>query len=368
VKSLSFQPNCKPNYESVMNYLFQVQGLICDARSTSPQCKNKADGTPVIDYSRQQLPELNETSLTESLGLGTMAYRTRWYAPRTSSFIDNDTTGLATTPPTRYCDGTPITDSNQVAMVRVDGTSVTGGIDWNGDGTIASPQSTPPYSQDINFSGSFTSFDAGIALGLNGKPQGDDWANVDLRHTASRRNVGGLSLGVYATDLSDGDLLGKGDTGKGDTGKGDTGKGDTGKGDTGKGDTGKGDTGKGDTGSAAAPVGDLELDTASALGNAPNTLTATNALKSITLNWKRPNVGTPTSYKVYRVIGTTVTPANFALKVLVGTVSPVLPATLPATTIVDANVRNHTTYTYFAIAEFAGGIRSGTSNYVTQPH
>jgi len=39
--------------------------------------------------------------------------------------------GLATTPPTRYCDGTPITDVNQVAMVRVDGTSVTGGIDWN---------------------------------------------------------------------------------------------------------------------------------------------------------------------------------------------------------------------------------------------
>jgi len=82
-------------------------------------------------------------------------------------------------------------------------------------------------------------------------------------------------------------------------------------------------------------------------------------------------VGAPTSYEVYRVIGTTVTSANFALKVLVGTVSPVLPATLPATTIVDANVKNHTTYTYFVIAVFANESptqRSGTSNYVTQPH
>ena len=97
---------------------------------------------------------------------------------------------------------------------------------------------------------------------------GDDWENVDLRHVASRRNVGGLSLGVAFTDLSASDP-GKGDTGKGDTGKGDTGKGDTGKGDTGKGDTGKGDTGKGDTGSLRAPFGDSNSIPRAALGNAP---------------------------------------------------------------------------------------------------
>jgi len=199
-----------------MNYLFQVQGLICDASSGVAAVREQSAGTPVIDYSRQQLPALNEASLTESIGLGTMAYRTRWYAPKTSSFIDNDTTVWRRR-------------RHQILRRHADNGRQSGrdgargrherdrGIDWNANGSTSDLIPPPAGGQDINFSGSFTSFDAGPALGLNGKPQGDDWANVDLRHTASRRNVGGLSLGVFATDLSDADP-GKGDTGKGDTG------------------------------------------------------------------------------------------------------------------------------------------------------
>jgi hypothetical protein len=364
--SLAFQPNCKPNYLSVMNYLFQVQGLVCDAVSTLPQCAGKAPGTPVIDYSRKALPTLDErpfgpgiAGLSEAAGLGTIDYRTRWYAPKDVSFVDNNIIGLGTTPTTRYCDGTPLPNplpADWVPMVRIDGTSVVPGIDWNGDGVISASELI--YGQDVTFSGANTVLDS-MATGINGKPLGDDWANIDLRHVASRRNVAGLSLGVSSLDLSLGDP-GKGDTGKGDTGKGDTGKGDTGKGDTGKGDTGKGDTGKGDTGSAAAPAGDLEFDTARAIGNAPTALTARNTTKSVTLTWGRPNAGTPLNYEVYRVLGTGVTPANFAARVLVG-----MPTSSP---FVDRTVKNNTTYTYLVIAVFDDVVpaqRSGPSNFVT---
>ena len=60
--------NCNPNYPSVMNYLFQTQLL------------RNANGEAVIDLSGQQLPRIDEQGLP--FGLGTMAYRTSWYAPK----------------------------------------------------------------------------------------------------------------------------------------------------------------------------------------------------------------------------------------------------------------------------------------------
>ena len=68
----SAEPNCKPNYLSVMNYLFQIPGLV------------DAVGDPAIDYSRQALGALNEHGLNENAGLGSMLYRSRWYAYRNS--------------------------------------------------------------------------------------------------------------------------------------------------------------------------------------------------------------------------------------------------------------------------------------------
>ena len=49
------QPNCKPNYQSTMNYLFQVRGLV------------GASGIPTIDFSSQTLGTLIEGSLAEDL-------------------------------------------------------------------------------------------------------------------------------------------------------------------------------------------------------------------------------------------------------------------------------------------------------------
>jgi len=47
--------NCKPNYLSVMSYLFQFDNVV----PSRP-----------LDYSRSTLPTLNETSLDESNGIG----------------------------------------------------------------------------------------------------------------------------------------------------------------------------------------------------------------------------------------------------------------------------------------------------------
>ncbi len=65
------EANCKPNYQSVMNYLYQIRGLIVDTGALA--------GSPVIDYSRQVLSvpmaapsgsKLNENSLSEASGSG----------------------------------------------------------------------------------------------------------------------------------------------------------------------------------------------------------------------------------------------------------------------------------------------------------
>ena len=65
------EANCKPNYQSVMNYLYQMSGLIVDGGPLA--------GTPAIDYSRQALsvplatpsgPKLNENSSERSVRIG----------------------------------------------------------------------------------------------------------------------------------------------------------------------------------------------------------------------------------------------------------------------------------------------------------
>ena len=107
-------PNCKPGYVSVMNYLFAIRGLI-------------GTNGPVLDFSRQQLGSLNESSLTEGPLAGAM-YPTRWLAPLSGSFLDGV---IGTTAATRHCNGSPLhknpsdplyNPADAIDMVRVDGT------------------------------------------------------------------------------------------------------------------------------------------------------------------------------------------------------------------------------------------------------
>jgi hypothetical protein len=215
---------------------------------------------------------------------------------------------------------------------------------------------------------------------------------MDLRQVGSRRAVGSASLhqsvadppgsenwvgGGLSLDTGYGDLgygdLGYGDLGYGDLGYGDLGYGDLGYGDLGYGDLGYGDLGYGDLGIPAEDIsdplaasGDLSLEDVGA--PAPSSLTATklSGKGGIRLDWLAPAVGTASFYQVYRVVGTTVTPANFAQRVPLANV----PGTI--TSVTDATkLKNNTAYTYFVVATLTGlpecgaTCQSGVSNFAT---
>ncbi len=96
--------NCKPNYLSVMNYLFQVTGV-----PTGP-------ATSRFAYSNSALPNLNEADLDESKGIGDGTDFTQW------------------TP-----DGTKVKSGAGNAA-----------LDWNGNGTIDAYNAAVPEKVDLN--------------------------------------------------------------------------------------------------------------------------------------------------------------------------------------------------------------------------
>src|SRR6202011_5713544 len=113
------EANYQPNYQSIMNYLFQVRGLW------------DSQGVPTIDYSRQLLPTLNESALVEATGFGaTAAYRARWYAPLGNSI----NAALGTSPVSRHCDGTRVGPAEPAYITADADPSCGTAIDWNADG------------------------------------------------------------------------------------------------------------------------------------------------------------------------------------------------------------------------------------------
>ncbi len=91
----TFEANCKPNYQSSMNYLFQLDGV---------------GPNGAIAYSNQTLTELTESSLNQvaqlsntDVGGGAATFTTSsWYTPTAPS----PTTSAAT----MHCDGSPLAD------------------------------------------------------------------------------------------------------------------------------------------------------------------------------------------------------------------------------------------------------------------
>ena len=61
-------PNCKPNYLSVMNYMFQLGGLL------------DVEGVPHLGYSEVDYDDVLENGLDETYNVPA-PYRTSWYAP-----------------------------------------------------------------------------------------------------------------------------------------------------------------------------------------------------------------------------------------------------------------------------------------------
>ncbi|MGE0814691.1 MAG: hypothetical protein AB7O93_15245 [Vicinamibacterales bacterium] len=370
------EPNCKPTYFSVMNYLYQLRGLLDDA------------GTPHLDFSGGLNGQaVDETALADG-SPAFMPYRLGYYAPLAGSYLAGHAPGAL-----NHCDGSPLlTDASghptEPAMIRVDGRRAADGADWNADGDTTD---TTPFGQDVNFNGRLDGAGNPPFAPLAGS---DDWSALRYDQVGARRNVGGLyidpatgrfavgplSLAVGKGDLGKGDL-GKGDLGKGDLGKGDLGKGDLGKGDLGKGDLGKGDLGKGDLGGGDLfladpnnPGGELDAETAGNLARTPpNQFMACVAgiggcaapsagLHDVVTRWTMPNIGAVARYTVYRVDGAALAPGQTWTPVAQ---VPAVSGQIDYDAVDPADLVDGADYTYFVVATYADGVQSDPSNLVT---
>lgn len=397
------EPNCKPLYLSVMNYLYQLRGL------------PDADGKIQLDYSWELTGNLNEMVSEGAAVPG--PYRIGWYAPWETSYLRD-----VAQPAARHCNGSELMQGEE-AMVRVDAPAVALPIDWDADG-VADP--SPGYELDINFSG-YWDFPPNPVV-----PTSSDWTSLRFSQLGGRRSPGGfyvdaqedirlgpLSLDVGRGDIGRGDIgrgdigrgdigrgdigdaIGRGDIGRGDIGRGDIGRGDIGRGDIGRGDIGRGDIGRGvfglgdlDLGGYQEPLFELDLETALAVsGNAPpppselgacltvvgqqGSLVCADSIpgtpagdQPVLLTWTAPAFGQPVSYSVYRfkVVGTPFPPVSLPatpIAIVRPGAPPLWNRTDPPTTYLDAAAGAGETVAYFVVASFADGSSTGISNFAT---
>ena len=186
------EPNCKPNYLSSMNYLFQVHGLFDNA------------GMIHLDYSGATQGSLNENGLFDTaLGPSAPPYVPAWFAPSGSALAQD----LGVSAATRFCNGVRFSTDPSVptptSMARVFAPGTTAPVDWNGDGIVndAGPENA-----------NYDATPAGIEI-ISGAINGyNDWANVRLDQLGAGRNETKFSDGDFV-DLGSGDIL---DFGSGD--------------------------------------------------------------------------------------------------------------------------------------------------------
>jgi hypothetical protein len=151
----TFEANCKPNYQSIMNYLFQLDGV-------GP---NQA-----VAFSNQTLLTLNEntagsvTQLTDTSSNPATFSTSAWYVPYTA--------GSLASPATLHCDGTPL---NGNPAYRV-------------NGPIAPITPAWTNGQDLNYIGVLETQERGY----------NDLANLDLRQVGAT----GGEFASLATQLS----------------------------------------------------------------------------------------------------------------------------------------------------------------------
>ncbi len=395
------QPNCKPLYLSVMNYLYQLRGL--------PDAAGKIQ----LDYSWDASVSLNE--LVSEVPALPGPYRIGWYAPWKGSYLEH-----AAKPALRHCNGSDLLPDDP-AMVRVDAPGIGLPIDWDADG-VADPSAG--YALDINFSG-YWDFPPSPAL----PPTSADWPSLRFSQLGGRRSPGGfyvdaanhvrlgpLSLDVGRGDIGRGDIgrgdigrgdigrgdigdaIGRGDIGRGDIGRGDIGRGDIGRGDIGRGDIGRGDIGRGvfglgdlDLGGYQEPPLELDLDVARAVsGDAPSPPNELSACLTVggqcapggdlpvLLTWAAPHLGQPVSYSLYRfVVGAGPFPPAPLPGELINTLNGSgLPPLWnrpqpPPTAYLDTTAPAGQAVAYYVVATFADGSTSGVSNFarvVTPSH
>ena len=126
--------NCKPNYFSVMNYMWRVQGL---------------DPYGTYDYSREKLPDLNENSLVEPIGVQS-PYPITYFGP--PSGISSAT----------WFQG-----------------AGSGPIDWDKDGNPTEVPAAPTDINFLNFRGCGIDKQGNINTVLGQKLEGaEDWSHL----------------------------------------------------------------------------------------------------------------------------------------------------------------------------------------------
>lgn len=353
----AFGQNCKSNFQSVMNYLFQIRGL------PNP---SSASGAPSVDYSRQVLSPLDESNLVEANGMITMAgappplYGTRWYGPPTylDAVTQNTVGGRYAA---SHCDGSPI-GNGELPAVKLTGLTLSStgtpiGIDWNNNGVATNIVS----GQDINFDGNPD--DIATDGGLTGF---NDWSNLYLQQIGARRNIAGFSVDTGIADISGGgtkilggglkimgggsDLLNAGSKILGGGTK----------------ILGGGTKILGGGTKILGGGEELDFDAANTTVDAPAGLSAKVVSTGIQLNWTPPSFGLIRTYYIWRANITKVPMSPTNLPVQIGKVT----GTPPATTFTDTAVKNHQTYEYFitgALGADSGvnsGNQSGGSNTV----
>lgn len=376
--SVAFEPNCKPNYLSVMSYLFQVNGLVDD------------NGVRHLDYSGTALgPAVDETALVYGSLPVPLPYRTSWFAPLAAGTLGQT---LGTKKATKYCTGQRFPDTlpaGWVDVARIDAASPTELIDWNADGV------PNEHRQDVNFDGRLD----GIGASPTSTPAltgANDWAHLRLDQIGSRRNIAGFSggfLGGYVDGgYVDGGYVDGGyvDGGYVDGGYVDGGYVDGGYVDGGYVDGGYVDGGYVDGGYVDGGYvdggGELTYEVAAELGYAPpvelracvidgvacvspGTGPDTNRVR---LDWKRPHAGTPLRFFVYRVQGTTVAPGSVLVPVAPVAGVPAVPAQATYAVVDPTELPDGVEFTYLVKAQFVDGPDADTdfdlsipSNYAT---
>ena len=369
------QPNCKPNYFSIMSYLYQATGVV------------DFTGTPLVRYAADPVNPVNEAALDDVALTPEQLFRPAWYTPLLPGTL-GEVLGIHTA--TKHCNGTPLfLDSNgqstEQPMGRIDAGSPIAPIDWNGTDGI---YPTGKASLDINFDG-IESGNAAVLVGFN------DWAGLRLNQTGAGRNMAGMSLGLDFGGLDFGGLdfggldfggldfggldFGGLDFGGLDFGGLDFGGLDFGGLDFGGLDFGGLDFGGLDFGGldfGGLDFGGAELDYATIIesgGTPPNQMTAcvlggtsgspvcaeSVPLHRNKLAWQAPNAGTVDSYRARRAFdpsGIAVSPSASSTIDDVQTVSG-------ATTIVDnEELPDGKRFLYFTQGLIAG-VPSGPSNF-----
>jgi len=334
----TYEPNCKPNFLSVMNYLFQVRGFADDGH----------------DYSGPTLPDLSEAMLNETVGIGSAApHFTRWYAPPSALDTELQNAG-GSRYATMHCDGSPITNGAQ--MVRVDGTTFGAPIDWNNNLIVPDP-TQPVARQDVNFNGSTAAFPDGLLKGFN------DAEAIDLAQIGARAGAFGFSGGGggFLTQGGGGFLTQGGGGFLTQGGGGFLTQGGGGFLTQG----GGGFLTQGGGGFLTQGGGvEQDADMANATTDPPTGLSPVQGRRSVVLNWTAPDFGQVRRYDIWRAVGSFPTHLlvgqNVSLFTLIKTLNG--NGTPPSTTFTDTNVKNKTTYTYFVTQTTKQGVQSGASD------